>query len=49
MDGKNDTDDDGYLAYFEYSLICLVWFDSFRPSQQFFSHVIMGLPGLNQY
>ena len=24
-------------------------FDSLRPSQQFFSHVGMGLPGLNQY
>ena len=23
--------------------------DSLRPSQQFFSHVVMGLPGLNQY
>ena len=28
---------------------CFVWFDSLRPSQQFFSHVRMGLPGLNQY
>ena len=26
-----------------------VWFDSLRPSQQFFSYVGMGLPGLNQY
>ena len=26
-----------------------VWFDSLRPSQQFFSYVRMGLPGLNQY
>ena len=24
-------------------------FDSLRPSQQFFSHVWTGLPGLNQY
>ena len=24
-------------------------FDSLRPSQQFFSYVGMGLPGLNQY
>ena len=26
-----------------------VWFDSLCPSLQFFSHVGMGLPGLNQY
>ena len=26
-----------------------VWFDSLRPSQQFFSDVGKGLPGLNQY
>ena len=26
-----------------------VWFDSLRPSQQFFSYAGMGLPGLNQY
>ena len=25
------------------------WFDSLRPSQQFFSYVGMGLPGLKQY
>ena len=39
------------------SLICLlklfvyliVLFDSLWPSQQFFSYVGMGLPGLNQY
>ena len=24
-------------------------FDTLHPSQQFFSHVWMGLPGLNQY
>ena len=30
--------------------VCLfVCFDSLRPSQQFFSHVGTGLPGLNQY
>ena len=30
--------------------ICLfVWFDSLLPSQQFFSYVGTGLPGLNQY
>ena len=29
--------------------VFLVWFDSLRPSQQFFSHVGTGLPGLNQY
>ena len=28
---------------------CLFWFDSLRPSQQLFSYVRMGLPGLNQY
>ena len=28
------------------SLLC---FDSLRPSQQFFSHVRTGLPGLNHY
>ena len=28
---------------------CLFWFDSFCPDQQLFSHVGMGLPGLNQY
>ena len=26
-----------------------VWFDSLRPSQQSFSYVRTGLPGLNQY
>ena len=26
-----------------------VWFDSLRPSQQSFSYVGMGLPGMNQY
>ena len=26
-----------------------VWFDTLCPSQQFFSYVEMGLPGLNQY
>ena len=25
-----------------------VWFDSLRSSQQFFSYVLTGLPGLNQ-
>ena len=25
------------------------WFDSLHPSQQFFSHVRTGFPGLNQY
>ena len=29
------------------TVFCL--FDSLRPSQQFFSYVRMGLPGLNQY
>ena len=28
---------------------CFVCFDSFCPSQHFFSHVVMDLPGLNQY
>ena len=26
-----------------------VWFDSLRPSRQFFSHVGMGLNGFDQY
>ena len=26
-----------------------VWFDSLHPSQQYFSYVGTGLPGLNQY
>ena len=26
-----------------------VWFDYLRPSQQFFSYVGTGLPGLHQY
>ena len=26
-----------------------VWFNSLHPSQQFFSHMRMGLPVLNQY
>ena len=31
-------------------IMCLfVCFDSLHPSLQFFSHVWMGLPGLNQY
>ena len=29
--------------------VCFVWFDSLCPSQQFFSYVGTGLPGLNQY
>ena len=34
-----------------YSMWCslIAWFDSLRPSQQFFSHVRTGLSGLNQY
>ena len=32
------------IAYFS-----IVGFYSLRPSQQFFSHVRTGLPGLNQY
>ena len=31
------------------ALKVFVCFDSLRPSQQFFSHVSMSLPGLNQY
>ena len=27
----------------------IVWFDSLRPSQHYFSHVGTGLPGLNQF
>ena len=27
----------------------LLWFDSLRPCQQFFSYIRTGLPGLNQY
>ena len=30
-------------------LFFYVWFDSVRPSQQFFSYVKTGLPGLKQY
>ena len=30
-------------------LDCLVYFDFLRPSQQFLSHVGMGIPGFNQY
>ena len=30
-------------------LILFIWFDSLRPSQQFFSYAGTGLPGLNQY
>ena len=29
--------------------ILFIWFDSLCPSQQFFNHVGMGLPGLDQY
>ena len=29
--------------------VCLFWFDSLRPCQQFFSYVGTGLHGLNQY
>ena len=30
--------------------LCLfVYNDSLRPSQQFFSYIVMDLPGLNQY
>ena len=29
--------------------LCFVWFESLCPSQQFFSYVGTGLPGLNQY
>ena len=33
-----------------FGVLCwFVWFDSLHPSQQFFSYVGMGLPGLNQY
>ena len=37
-------------TFFDISFVCLfVWLDSLCPSQQFFSYVGMGLPGLNQY
>ena len=35
-------------AKFRFNLT-FVWFDSLRPSQQFFSYVGTGLPGMNQY
>ena len=47
-----------YIKYSEYTKIqhnshffgnVFVWFYSLCPSQQFFSYVGMGLPGLNQY
>ena len=34
------------FVWFEILLVC---FDSLCPSQQFFSYVGTGLPGLNQY
>ena len=36
----------GTITCYFNSCFCL---DSVRPSQQFFNHVGMGLPGLNQY
>ena len=39
-----------YLPLLSYFVLFLfVWFYSLRPSQQSFSYVGMGLPGLNQY
>ena len=32
-----------------YSFCLFVLFDSLHPSQHFFSYVLTGLPGLNQY
>ena len=34
---------------FLYCFILFVWFDASCPGQQFFSHVVKGLPGLNQF
>ena len=42
---KNKTENNNTTLMF----VLFVWYDSLIPSQQFFSHVIMGLPGLNQY
>ena len=36
-------------CHFGDQYLLFVWFDSLHPSQQFFSHLEMGLPGLNQY
>ena len=30
-------------------IVQILWYDSLHPSQQFFSHVVKGLPRLNQY
>ena len=37
------------LSCFSLLDVLFVSFDSLQPSQQFFSYVGMGLPGLNQY
>ena len=36
-------------SFFACAFKVFVCFDSLHPSLQFFSHVSMGLPGLNQY
>ena len=36
-----------YTIYKNICFVLLVWFDTLRPSQQFFSYVGTGLPGLN--
>ena len=43
--GKNDLDEEEPILM----CLCFVWFESLRPSQQFFSYVGTGLPVLNQY
>ena len=43
--GKNDLNEEELILM----CLCFVWFESLRPSQQFFSYVWTGLPGLNRY
>ena len=58
MDGKMDGWMDGWMEVqiqiswihiIFYTACLFVCFDSLHASKQFFSHVRMGLPGLNQY
>ena len=47
--GLKLTKDFQYLRRIKLFGVIFVCVDSLCPSQQFFSHVGMGLPGLNQY
>ena len=43
------SDNWSFWEWLFYTGFLFVWFDSLRLSQQFFSYIVTGLPGWNQY